>query len=96
MTTKKNADTNMGIAKSMDGIDQRWIGLRHVFLQYEIAIKVWPGVWRILARHHPHLAHVGFSLRGRRGLRGGTRWRRGLHAFGQIACNCVLNVGPYC
>ena len=97
MSTKKNADNNMGIAKSMDGIDQRWIGLRHVFLQYEIAIKVWLGVWRILARHHHHLAHVGFSFRGRRALRGGPRGRRGLHAFafGHISCNCVLNVDPY-
>ena len=94
--TKKNADNNMRIAKSIGGMDQRAIGLRHVFLQYEIASKVWPGAWRILARHHPHLAHVGFPLRGRRGLRGGTRGRRGLHAFGQIACNCALNVGPYC
>ena len=84
MTTKKNADTNMGIAKSMDGIDQRWIGLRHVFLQCEIAIQVWLGVWRILALHHHHQAHVGFSFRGR------------LHAsaFGHISCNRVLNVDP--
>ena len=29
--TKKNADHYFVIAKLMDGIDQRWIGLRHVF-----------------------------------------------------------------
>ena len=62
--TKKNADNSMRIAKPIGGMDQRAIGLRHVFLQYEIAGKVWPGAWRILARHHPHLAHVGFPLAG--------------------------------
>ena len=43
------------------------------------------------------IAHVGFSLRGRRALRGGPRGRRGLHAFasGHISCNCVLNVDQF-
>ena len=42
MTTKKNADNNMVIAKCMDGLDQRWIGLRHVF-PYEIAYSLGSG-----------------------------------------------------
>ena len=53
MITKKNADDKTMIAKPIDVIDQRAIELRHVFLQAEIASKVWLGVWRTRARGFP-------------------------------------------